>query len=152
MGLLGFLLTMTEDFNSQRRGVASRDIGFFQIGCTQTAYTEVVHPDTQDQTRLQVTWPLIVHSLPSVFITDDLISKEHYVGTSDHIKQSETETDFAERLHYMARNCRNVLYNAKLVKRFKQGITDATHSILEYNSTDFLLRPITTSTASNSTL
>lgn len=101
MELLGFLSTMTKRLNGQQlsEGLATRALGFFLIGSTQAASTNVVHPSTHDPTRLPMTWPLIIQSLLGRFITIELLRKQHYAVTSAHIKQSETEMDFAEHLH-----------------------------------------------------
>lgn len=134
---------MTEAFNVQRlsKGLATRALGCFLTGSAQTTYTNVVNPVTHDPTRLPVTWPLIVHSLLSRFVADDLLRNEYYAVTSARIKQSENEMDFAERVHDMARRCRNVFFNAELANCFKQVLTDATRLILEKN-----LRGLPTST------
>lgn len=90
MKLIGFLASMTEEFNGQRlsKGLASLTIGVFLTGSMQMAYKNVVHPDKQDKTRLPVTWPLILHPLLSSFITDDSLRKENYDVTSARIKKS----------------------------------------------------------------
>lgn len=99
----------------------------------QTAYTNIVYPGSQDPTHLPVTLPLIEQCLLSRFITDKVLCNEHYAVTTARIKQSETDMDFGKRLHDMARRCRNVFSNAKLVNFFKQGLPDATSSLLEDN-------------------
>ena len=67
-----------------------------------------------------MSWPLIVHSLLSRFITDDLLRKEHYSVTTARIKHSEDEMVFAERIPDMGRRCREVFSSVKLVNSFKQ--------------------------------
>lgn len=57
------------------------------------------------------------------------------------MKQSEKEMAFDERLHDMARSCRNVFCNGELVNCYKQGRPDTTRSLLENN-----LRGLPTST------
>lgn len=87
--------------------------------------------------------------LLSSFIIDHMLLSEHYEVISARIMQSETEMDFAERLHDMACH-QHLLSNAKFVTCFKQVLPDATVSLLEKTSVKFPLRLITTSTLSNS--
>lgn len=100
MDVLRFISTMKGAFNGQRvsESLASRAIGFFFTETTQTAYKNGLHPGNQDPTRLLVTWPLIVHSLLSRFITEDLLRNEYYSVNSARIKQIETEMKFPDRL------------------------------------------------------
>lgn len=101
MERLGFLSKMTENFNSKRlrEDLASLVIGLFLSGSRQTVYTNVGHPKTQDATRLQVTWPLIVHLLLNRFIVDYFLHNEHYAVNFARIEKRETEIYVAERLH-----------------------------------------------------
>lgn len=131
---------MTEAFNDQHLGevLASQDIGLLFSGSAQTEYTNVVHSGTDDPTRLPVTWPLIVHSLKSRFITDDILHNECYAMTPARIKQSETDMYFVERLHEMTRRYRKVFSNAELVSCFKQGHPYANGLMLENNLLELL--------------
>lgn len=88
MEMICFLLTIKEAFDVQRvsGGIASRALGFFLTGSSRTAYTKVIYRITRDPNHLPVTWALIVHYLLDLFITDDLLCKEHYAATSIRIK------------------------------------------------------------------
>lgn len=104
----------------------------------------VIHTVTHDRTRLQLTWPLIVSSLLSRFITDDLLRNGHYAVRFVRIKKCETEMYIAEILHDMARRRRNVIYKPELVSCFKQEPpTLPTHSS-KTTFVDFLLQIVTT--------
>lgn len=102
-------MTATINIQRLREGFATRAFGFFLTGSAQNLYTNVVFPGTHHSTCYPVPLPLIVHSLFSRFITDNLLRDGHYAVLTARIKQSGTKMDFAERLHDMARRCGNGL-------------------------------------------
>lgn len=80
-----------------------------------------------------MTCPIIFHSFLSRFVTDDLLLNKNYALKTTRNKPRETEMDFAERIHDIARCCGNLFSNADIRNVFKQDLLDDTHALLENN-------------------
>lgn len=78
-------------------------------------------------------WALGVQTLLSRYVTEDLLRQEHQAVFNAKIKRGETEIAFEERLHSLSRRFRNAFTKSELVNCYKQGLPDATRSMLENN-------------------
>lgn len=134
----GFLATIRDAFDGQvvSEALVTRALGFFLSEATQKAYQNVFYLGIEDQMRTPPSWPLVVHTLLSRFVTEEILRQEHQAVLYAKIKPGETEIAFDECLHSRTCRCRNVFTKRELVNCFKQGLTDATRYMIENNLSD----------------
>lgn len=93
MGTFGFLATICNAFDDQgmSEDLATRALGFFVAEEVQRAYHNVLYPGTEDPLGAPQSWALVVNTLLSRFLTDDLLRKEHQAVLNAKNKRGDTE-------------------------------------------------------------
>lgn len=135
METLGFLATIRDAFEDQNmsEAIATRTLGFFPSEAAQTAYHNVVHKGTKELMRTPPSSPFVVHTMLSRFVTEALLRQEKQAVMKEKIKPREMEISFAELVNSLACRYRNLITKSELVNGYKQGLPEATRSMVENN-------------------